>query len=1209
MQKRKEIFVLRLLFFFLLMCFTGLYVSAQSQEKKLELRMKSATLIQIMSAIKENTNYTFLYNVDDIKKLKGLKLNGTPKSVEDILTDCLSKSGLTYEIRNRLIIIKPISDLQTYKIKTFQSDRYVKKLRGRVTDANGVLLPGVSVLFKGTNFGTSTDINGNYSLLQHNNSNGILVFSFIGMKTREISIGDQEIVDAVLDYTDEKLLEVVVTTGYQKIDRKLFTGAASKIYQKQIELNGIPDASRFLQGHVAGMQIENISGTFGTAPIVRIRGNASVNGSNKPLWVVDGVVLEDIIELTNDDLTSGNLSTVLSSGLLGINPYDIESYQILKDASATALYGAKAMNGVIVITTKKGKRGKPTVSYSGSVSIKQKPSYSQFDVLTSDKEMEVYQELYDKDWIDISTAASASNRGALSKMFHLIANNELSWGPDGGLNYDFLSKYANSNTDWFDVLFRNSLSQQHSFGISGGSDHSRLFSSIGFYNDAGQTVSDKIKNYTASIKGDFDISEKFKLGFKLSGNIRDQQLPGSRDRKFEPITGVYERNFDINPFNYALYTGRSIRPYDDNGDLEYFRHDYAPFNILYELNHNYVNIDVDDFLFQGDLQYKVNSRLKVKSIFQGRWVNTLREQKIHESSNQAEVYRADNPLFVNSNKYLFDDPEAPEKDPYTVLPQGGFYNTTKNSLTSYFMRNIVEWSPKFSDEHITNFLIGQEVRYTNRSEIYKETWGYLYDKGGLVVSDPNFKRYLVFRDLDYFYDTDDRYRFIGAFATGSYSYLGKYIFNATFRFDGDNRQGKIAKSRYLPTWNFSLAWNLHAEKFMSKYSFIDLFKVKATYGLSGDNGIGASKSLVLRDYEPLRPNENDRESVLYIENLANKNLRWEKLYEFNFGFELGLINNRIYLDLEYYKRYSKDLLGLLTTSGIGGETYKYGNVGELKMDGFEATVFTKNINKEKFSWSTKFTFSYSKDKITEYSDEPRIADAIQSLGTNLKDYSAGSLFSIPFAGLDTNGVPQFYGPDGELTQKINLQNRLDILKYLKYEGPVTPRGFGGLNNTFSYNNFSLSVGIHFRYGNKIRLEDAYSDSYDDYSSLPGGLKDRWRSSGDENSTNIPAILSWQFSEQLSDAGLNPYQLYNKSDVRVADGGFVRLKDVSLDYQIPQNWLKNGFINSANLRFQAYNLALLYSDSKLNGIDPEYFQSGGISLPMARTYTFSVNLNF
>lgn len=1209
MLKRKAFLLLRLLFFFFIFAFSLQKSIALPQEKKIKIEKKDISLIELMAEIKEKTTYTFLYNVDDVKKIKKVNLSESPKSVNQILVECLHQTELTYEIRDRVIILKQISDANLSDLNHSKLEQHQPLFKGKVTDINGTALPGVTVLIKDTFTGTSTDINGNFSLAQSSNSDSILVFSYIGMVSREITVEKPEQINVTLFQADEKLGEVIVSTGFQKIDRNLFTGAANKLNLDDVFLNGVADVSRHLQGHVAGVQIDNVSGTFGTSPLVRIRGKASINGSNKPLWVIDGVVQEDILELTNSDLTSGNLATVLSSGVVGINPYDIESYQILKDASATALYGAKAMNGVIVITTKKGQKGKIRVNYYGGVSLRNKPDYSQFDKLNSVEEMDVYEELYEKGWINTVNSIFAANHGALSKMFYEISNNNLEWGADGGLNYQYLSKYSKANTDWFDVLFRNSLLQQHSFTFSGGHDKIRYYSSIGCYYDSGQTVADDVKNYTATFKSDFDISDQLKLGLKLSGNIRDQRLPGSRDRKFESISGIYERNFDINPFNYALYTSRSIRPYDDNGELEYFRRDFAPFNILHELNHNYVNVDVDDFLIQGDTEFSISSKLSFSSILQARMVNTLREQKIHELSNLAESYRADDPLIANSNSFLFDDPEFPEKDPYTVLPQGGFYNTTKNSLISFFIRNQIDWKIKYDQIHSAQLLLGQEIRSTNRSETHNEEWGYLFNNGGITLTDPNVERYLRFRDQEKYYKYKEKYRFFGVFLSGAYSFKGKYILNSTIRYDGDNRQGKNSKSRYLPTWNVSAAWNLHGENFLRAVKFIDRLKLKATYGLSGDNGLGASHSLILRSEKPLRPTSEDAEDIIYIEELANRNLTWEKLYEFNVGIEMEMLKGRIYTDLEFYRRKSKDLLGYVTTSGIGGLSEKYGNVGKMKIDGFEFTLSTNNIKAEKFNWNTRFTFSYGKDKITNYYDKPRIGDAVQSLGVNIEGFSSNSLFSIPFAKLDSKGIPLFYGANGELIQGLNLQNRINILEYLKYEGPTTPKAYGGLDNTLKYHNWTFSVGINYKFGNKIRLDDAFSDSYSDHSGLPGNLKNRWKNPGDQYFKDVPAILSIWDSQDLRTSGLNPYQLYNKSTGRVANGCFIRLKNIGISYEFPEIWLKSIHLKSAKLKFQAYNVGLIYSDKKLNGIDPEFYQSGGISLPLSRTYSFSVNLGF
>lgn len=1134
--------------------------------------------------------------------------------MEKLLKCCFlirKKKHKLISIRTLLLLILTLSAASAYAVGYVHNEKptvpLIKKISGTVVDQEQNPIPGVNIAVKGTSKGTISDIDGKYSIDVPDDKN-ILIFSFVGMQTMEVEINNRLQIDVVMETKDAQIDDVVVT-GYQKIDRKLFTGSAVKVEMEEIKLDGVADISRSLQGEVAGVEIENVSGTFGTAPVVRVRGNASINGTNKPLWVVDGVVLEDAVELTNEEITSGDLGTVLSSSTAGINPEDIESFQVLKDASATALYGARAMNGVIVITTKKGKAGAPTINFTSSTTLKSRPTYSQFNILNSGAEMSVYQELYEKGWIDIANSNTAASHGVFSDMFSKIASKELSWGPNGSPNYDYLQRYANANTDWFDVLFKNSLSFQNSLSITSGTDKANYRVSIGAFDDMGQTLADRVKNYTGSVDGTFNLTEKFRIGFQLKGNVRDQEVAASENRKFDPITGKYERNFDINPFNYALYTSRSMTPYDEDGNKQFFRRNYAPFNILHELDHNKVELDVSEIIFQTSFDYNVLDNLSFRTSMQGRWWNSEALQSIHENSNNAEAYRALDFLFIDNNRFLFDDPDHPEDQPFSVLPNGGFRKTTKNSLTTYYMRNTLEYSPKISEDHFFNVLIGQEIRYNDRSRYYIEGWGYMFDKGGLVLTDPSFIRYLDARGINYFSVDDTRNRSWGSFINLAYSYKGKYIFNGTFRYDGDNRTGKSRNARYLPTWNVSGAWNLHSESWMEQISWLDILKIKSTYGLSGDNPLNASAALILRGDEPLRPHITDRETALFIEDLENSELTFEKLYEFNAGVEFSVFNNRVYTEFEYYNRNSKDLLGTIETNGVGGVSHKYGNVGEKNVNGIEGTIKVVNIRNQNFKWTTSLVFSYAKDKITKWESVERIGDAINRNGANLVGYPQGALFSIPFAGLDENGVPTFYEEDGEIIQSLNLQERENITKYLKYEGPTAPLSVGSLNNSFRYKNISFSFSFVYRYGNKIRLDDAFSGSYSDYRSLPGDLINRWSFPGDEDRTIIPAIITPAVSRRLAEASLNPYEMYNKSDVRVADGDFVRLKSIKLTYNFPNKLLSKTFIKSANVSASAFNLWLLYSDSKLNGIDPEFFQSGGISLPMSRSYTLTLNLRF
>lgn len=1171
-------------------------------QKKVTVRKSNLTVEELFNEVKQQTGLTVIYNNDRLNKADQINVPNGSMELEDLFSIVLDGRSLTYEFKDEYIIVKPQS---TALVSTGQQEQ--RTITGVVVDDTGATLPGVTVMFKGTQVGTATGLDGDFQL-KVPEGNNTLVVSFIGMVTQEIDITNQTDIKVHLksELTD---IDEVVVTGYQKVDRRLFTGSAVKLEAKDIKLEGVADASRSLQGTVAGVEVENVSGTFGTAPIVRIRGNASINGTNRPLMVVDGVVMEDAVELTNEDLTSGNLTTLLSSSTAGINPEDIESFVVLKDASATALYGARAMNGVIVIETKKGVQGKPVISYSTSLTMREKPSYDQFDIMTSGAEMEVYQELYEKNWMDIASSNTSSTHGVVQDMFYRIANKDLTWGPNGSLNYDYLQRYADANTDWFDELFTNSITQQHSFSISQGSDKARVRASLGVMNDPGQTIADKVRNYTASIRTDFNLSKKFRLGFKLSGNIRDQQVAASEKRKFNAVDGQYERNFDINPFNYALYTSRSMTPYDENGNRQFFRRNYAPFNILHEIENNKVQLDLADILFQTDFDYKINKSLEVNGTLQGRWYSSKAVQSIHENSNNANAYRADDPLFRDDNNFLFTDQENPLDPPYSVLPNGGFRKTTENSLNTYYARSVINYNPQIHENHAVNLLVGAELRYTDRSDDYYEGWGYMFDKGGLVLSDPDFIKFLDSRGEDYFRAEETYNRSLGVLSQAAYSYKGKYMVNGTFRYDGDNRTGKSRKARYLPTWNVSGAWNIQAESWMEQFGWLDVLKLKATYGLSGDNPVNASAAMLLYGSEPLRPHIPDRETSLYISSLENSALSFEKLYEFSSGLEISLFKNRIYAEVEYWDRQSRDLLGRVETNGVGGQSWKYGNIGEMSIKGMDFTLNTVNIRTNNFQWSTSFNFSKSSDEITKWYSRDRIGDAVHRTGGDFEGYSKGALFSVPFAGLDENGIPTFYGEDGSTIQKLNLQERDDILKHLKHEGSTTPKAYGGLTNNFRYKNLSLSVGLVFRYGNKIRLDDAFDSKYTDYESLPGQLVNRWQFEGDEEITDIPAIITKQMSQALEDAGLNPYQLYNKSDERVADGDFIRLKNIKLGYQFSPKLLGKSFIKAADVSLSAYNLGLLYSDKDLHGLDPEFYQSGGISMPMSRTYTFTMNLKF
>lgn len=1079
-------------------------------------------------------------------------------------------------------------------------------VRGKVTDNTGASLPGVNVIVENTTNGTVTNLDGDFTIQV--NPNQVLVFQMVGMETQRITVTNQNTISVTLN-EGTSILDEVVVTGFQEVDRKLFTGASDNVKMSDIKINGLPDAGRALEGRVAGVSVDNVSGTFGTSPKIRIRGNASINGNNQPLFVVDGVILEDLSNVSTDDFISGNSNTLISSSVANLNPDDIESFQVLKDASATAIYGARAANGVIVITTKRGKSGALRVSYTGNFSGKLRPTYNQFDLLNSAQEMSVYRELYDKGLINLSTSVRAQNYGAMGKMFDLIANHKLPWGPGGTLNETFLNKYENANTDWFGVLFHDiGLQQQHSLSFTSGNDKSNSYYSISYLNDQGQTIADKVQRFTGTARNTYFLSDKFTFGLKLTASYRDQLVPGTRNREFDPITGRYSRGFDINPFSYALNTARSIRPYDDNGNREYFRRNFTDFNILDELELNYMNINVADISAQTDFEFKPLNNLSIKGVLQGRYANTRRDHTVHERSNQAEAYRANQTQFIqDANNLLFRDPENPGLNPQVVLPQGGFNYLDQSNLLNFFSRMSVNWSKTYNTIHEFNVLAGEEIRYTDRLATSATGLGVVYESGGIVVTDPKIIEFFNLQNIDYYSRTEEHDRFVGFFFNGGYAYKSRYVGNFTARYDGSNQLGQSNAVRYLPTWNVSGAWNINNEPFFETTPVLNAFsylKLRGTYGISGNLPPNASALLNLKADVTVRP--TDVEPVLNIVDLTNTELTWEKLKELNVGLDFGFDKAAISGSMNYYIRKAFDLIGTVQTSGIGGQGLKTGNFADMQAKGVEFTISSVNIRRPNFSWKTDFNLGYTKDKITRLDFGPRLVDAISQGGAAVLGGPRRGLYSTKFNGLNNQGVPTFLDGAGETVFQYDLQSREGLNETLVYEGPTEPRGAGGLTNTFNYKNFTFSFLLSYKFDYKIRLNDAFYGTYSDFDALPGNLVNRWAVPGDELITNIPVILDQGVAQTNSDYVL-AYELYNKSGARVANGDYVRLKTARLSYQLPQNWIRKAGLTNANFSVEGQNIALLYRDKTLNGQDPEFFSTGGVALPQPKIVTISLNI--
>ncbi|MBC7937617.1 MAG: SusC/RagA family TonB-linked outer membrane protein [Rhizobacter sp.] len=1082
-----------------------------------------------------------------------------------------------------------------------------RTVRGKITDSVGTPLGGVSVAVKGTKIGTSTNSSGDFTL----NSvaeRAVLVVSNVGLQTQEVRLSARQTSFNLVMRVELASMQDVVVTGFQRIDKKKFTGAAVTLKAEDVKIDGVVDVSRMLEGRAAGVSVQNVSSTFGSAPKVRVRGATSINGDNKPLWVVDGVVLEDIINISNDQLSSGDPSTLLGSSVAGINANDIESFDILKDAAATALYGARAMNGVVVITTKKGKAGKPSINYTANFSTQLKPQYSNYNIMNSAQQLSVLGEL-ERKGILTPNILSGSNYGVYGKMFDLInipdANGNFALMNTTEAKSAFLKKYGRANTDWFDILFRNSLIQEHALSISSGTDKSQSFFSTSFYNDNGWTIADNVKRYTLNFRNNYNFSDKLSAGFMTVASVRQQKAPGALSRVSNPVSGQFDRDFDINPFSYALNTSRTLTAYDDNGNLEYFRRNFAPFNIIDEVRNNTLDLSVIDLKLQGELGYKITKHLRYEFIGALRYVKSTREHQITENANMANAYRAnDNATMAAANKFLYTDPDNPSAPPVVVLPYGGFYNRTEDRLLSFDIRNSLNYTNTIRDKHTITVLLGQQVKSADRQNFSNTGYGYQYDNGGIPFVDYRILKQTIESNFVYYGMNKEYDRFAAFYLNGQYTYNKKYNFYGTVRYDGSNKLGSSKEARWLPTWSFGGAWNIDEESFLQNVNSISYMKLRASYGLTASLGPATNSGVVLRSLTTNRTFPTERESVIQIANLENSDLTWEKNYQTNIGLDAGLFKGKINVSLDVYQRRSFDLISVIKTGGIGGESLKAANYADMKAHGAEALIGGTIIRAKNWGWRTNITFGYNTTKITNARNQPIIFDLVKSEGGNTLGYPVNSLFSIKYKGLDhRSGVPTYINEKGEVSTNVYLQD--EGISNLVFEGSVDPKFTGGFSNTFNYKSFSLNIFVTYQAGNKIRLYPAFRTSYSDFDAMPKEFLDRWVMPGDELVTNVPSVLDAYERYLVNASGAAPYNNYNYSTERVADGGFVRLKTVSLSYNLDKNSLKKIGLNSLSFTAVSANPWLIYADPKLKGQDPEFFNTGGVAQPIQKQFTLSL----
>jgi tonB-dependent receptor, plug len=733
--------------------------------------------------------------------------------------------------------------------------------------------------------------------------------------------------------------------------------------------------------------------------------------------------------------------------------------------------------------------------------------------------------------------------------------------------------------------------QNHTLSFSSGNEKSTYYASLSLLSDPGWQKGNKLTQYATNLNANYNLSSKVRLGLITDLSYRDQTTP---------IQDGY---------NYALNHSRTLNAKD------YYTTNYAPYNIFNEMDNAYIDTDIATLRIQGQLSWKITP--KIEAILMGaiRYQNNTQKTEYKENSNWVLSYHAmPNTTVRDNNTNLYKDPNDPFALPVVVLPKGGIREKLDKTSLANNLRATLSYKDAFAEGlHSIALFGGFEMDNAKNTNDLNRNYGLLYNAGNYA----SFS-YLMFKKLqeefrNYYTVADTENNNQAFFANASYTLKGRYTANGTLRYDASNAFGPSRYLRWMPTWNAGLKWDVSQENFFASLKPLSHLSLKASFGVTAVAPSVSNSLAQLYINNPWR-NSTQRELGLEIQNIANHDLTYEKNQELNIGADLGFLDDRINLSVEWFHRHSYDLIGDIVTQGTGGFTTKKGNMAQMRIRGLEIGLETTNLKTADFSWKTSFIYSRAKNEITELLTTPTIRDMIgystsatSQGGFARAGYPLKSIFSVPFNGLNDRGLPTFLNEHDQSTiGGIRFDSR--NVDFLKYAGTLIPTDKGSFSNTFHYKGISLGVVLTYSYGNVVRLRKL-SNIYTDYGIVPRELNNRWQFAGDETKTNIPVVYTTFMQNaygynEISQA----YNTYDYSDIRIAKGDNIRLKEISLGYTFDKDFLRETRIRQLSVKLQATNLALLYADKRLNGDDPDYLVNGYTPIsPKRLIFTLRVGL--
>lgn len=968
-------------------------------------------------------------------------------------------------------------------------------ITGTVTSTEDNLgVPGATVLVKGTTIGTATDLDGKYSISVPAGNN-VLVFTFVGLSPQEVTIGNRTTIDVAMEPDIQSLSEFVITS-YGDQSKREITGAISSVKGEVFENLPVQSFDRAMQGRIAGVQVTSTSGQPGGTLNVRIRGVGSINAGNDPLYIVDGV------QVNNGGLSGQGSQNALAS----INPNDIESIEVLKDAAAAAIYGAQAANGVVLINTKKGKKGKSQVKVSVQEGIVQ--PLNLYDVMDASQLAGIKRVAY-------------QNRGLAT------SGSDATYGNPEDPN---LQSY-----DWLDALYREGRLSVYDISVSGGDEKTTFFLSGSYTKQEGQI---EMSDYSRAT-GRLNVTHRPNKNLTVAANL---------SLSFQNTNGSIDRgNFVNGPFVAGFSARPNVPIYNEDGT-------FAP----YPSNH----------LFGYNIVQGVFQELR-----SGKTVQTV-------SNLQLNYQFAPWLSFTSYFGLDFSDNADINNRPSTIpvfSSYGGASVFTARRNTNFNTNHNFNFNKKFNDVHTVSGILGFEYK-GSQSDLQSAT-GRGFPNPTLIYLNNAATPFAVGSSFT-------EYKRAGFFGQAKYDYDDRYTADVIVRRDGHSRFGE--QNRWGTFYAASAGWRLSSESFLQDVTWLDNLRVRASYGVTGNSDIAnfASRTLVGSSGQYLG------QGGLDLSQLGNDLLTWEESETINLGFDATIFNGRIITTVDFWRKNSNNLLfntPLPTDSGFGSITR---NTGEVRNQGIDLDIQTVNVVAGKFQWSTGFNITFLENELIS------LYDGLDRIGNNLIVGKPISFFyTNKYLGVNPANGRAMYD-DGTGTGNFTYVTGDATLDY---RGSTLPSSYGGLSNTFSYGPLTLEVFFQYQFGNLATNSDLYNLA--NWGSGTGNLLvsqlDYWKQPGDVTTVGRP----YEGGQEPGTSNVNTF-----STRLISDGGYVRLKQVTLNYTLGSAAASKIGMASASLFVQGLNLATF---TKYNGIDPEANSIGNTygAYPNARQISAGINLNF